>query len=307
MKKLIGMFLVTTILSCSSEDQALQTVDASNSASLSVLNGELLSFKDDESFIEEYNGLTKLKTGKELQDWISKKGHSSLLNVKKSNDELEDEWGNELTPSKINYSDALKAILNSESKVEIGGKVIWLNDLKFYQLLGNNENKNQEELKSLTGDLEVYGMISGLDSNGGVTGKVVPNANKSKEWAYGYNNGTRDKRIILILFNETIYLNGIVQSTKMFIRVFSEGKYCSFWKCRWNSEDDGKVTLNFWCNVNSPWIGSGGVVQLSDANNTVYAAVGSEGVPNFVVNGIATVTWVDSGIAKTWSQDLSWY
>lgn len=303
MKKLIGLFLVATVLSCSSEDQSLQTVDVTNSTSLSVLDGQLLSFKDDKTFIEEYNGLTKLKTGKELQDWISEKGHSSLLNVEKSNDELE----NELDRGETDYSDALKAILNSESKVKIAGKVIWLNDLKFYQLLGVNENKNQEQLKSLTDDLEVYGMISGLNNNGGVTGKAVPNANKSKEWAYGYNNGTRDKRIILILFNETIYLNGIVQSTKMFIKVLSEGRYCSVWKCRWNSEDGGKVTLNFWCNVNSPWIGSGGVVQLSDANNTAYAAVGSEGVPNFTVSGIATVTWVDNGKAKTWSQDLSWY
>jgi hypothetical protein len=303
MKKLIALFLVATLLSCSSEDQTIQSSDVSALTPLSVLDGKLLSFKNDESFIEEYNGLVELKTGKELQDWISKKGHSSFLNVKKSDKELE----GESDVVDANYSDALKAILNSESKVKIAGKVIWLNDFKFYKLLAKNENKKLDELISLTGDLEVYGSILGLNSDNNATGKAVPNANRSKDWGYGYNNGTRDKSISLSLFNETIYLNNVVQSTKMFIRVLSQGKYCSVWKCRWNSEDGGKVTLSFSCNVNYPWIGGGGTIQLSDANNTAYAAVGSDGVPNLIISGIATVTWVDNGYTKTWSQPLSWY
>lgn len=302
MKKLLLLLTTALFVSCSSEDQ-ITVKDSTTQNSLSTLDDKVLSFKDDKSFIQEYNDLTKLKTGKELQEWVSNKGHSSLLNLKKSEEDQE----SESDVRGANYSDALRAILNSDSKVKIGGKMIWLDDYKFYNLLANNENKSQAELRSLVASLEVYGSISGLDSNSSVTSRAIPNANRSKEWVYGYNNGRREKRVVLILFNETIYLNSVVQSTKMFVKVVSEGKYCSTWKCRWNSEDGGKVTLSLWYNSN--WVGGSGVSQLSDGNNTIMVSFGADWSPNFVINGLATVTWVDgqNGITKTWSQDLSWY
>lgn len=303
MKKLITLFLVATVLSCSSEDQTSQSSEVAASNALSVLDGKLLSFKDDQSFVKEYNGLAELKTGKKVQDWISGKGHSSFLNVKESDEEQQ----SESNTFKNNYSDAIKAILNSESKVKIGGKVIWLNDNKLYVLEGANETKSPEELKSLK-DLEVYGSISGTTSDKNITAREIPNANRSKEWSFGYNNGQRDKRIIMILFNETIYLNGVVQSTKMFIRVLSQGKYCSVWKCRWNSESGGNVTVGLWYNSN--WGNGQFTTQLSDANNSVMIASGYDWSPNFsILVGTATVTWVDgyNGITKNWPQDLSWY
>lgn len=302
MKKLIALFLVATVLSCSSEDQTNQSTDATTSNSLSVLDGKLLSFKDDESFIKEYNGLTGLKTGKELQNWISEKGHSSLLNIKKTEEELD----NETEASKDHYSDAIKAVFNSESKLKIGGKVVWLNDDKLYKLEGSNETKTPEELKSLT-KLEVYGSISGTITEKDLTARAIPNANRLKEWSTQYNNGQRDKAISIGLFNETIYLNGVVQSTKMFVKVLSLGRYCSIWKCRWNSENNGNVTVGLWYNSN--WGSGSFTTQLSDANNSVMIASGYDWSPNFAIDGTATVTWVDgyTGITKNWSQQLSWY
>ena len=305
MKKLIALFLVATIVSCSSEDQTSQSPDAAASNSLSVLDGKLLSFKDDESFIKEYNGLTELKTGKELQNWISEKGHSSLLNVKKTEEELDNET--ETEAPKDYYSDAIKAILNSESKLKIGGKVIWLNDDQLYKLEGSNETKSPEELK-LVKDLEIYGSVSGTTTQKDVTAKAIPNANRLKEWSYQYNNGQRDKVISMGLYNETIYLNGVVQSTKMFVKVLSLGKYCSIWKCRWNSENSGNVTLSLWFNSN--WGSGSFTTQLSDANNSVMIASGFDGSPNFSVDiSTAVVTWVDgyNGITKTWTTQLQWY
>ncbi|MET0945266.1 MAG: hypothetical protein ABWY22_07650 [Flavobacterium sp.] len=303
MKKLIALFLVATVLSCSSEDQTSQSPDTASN-SLSVLDGKLLSFKDDESFIKEYNGLTELKTGTKLQDWISEKGHPSLLNIKKTEEELD----NETEASKDYYSDAIKAILNSESKLKIGGKVIWLNDDKLYKLEGSNETKSPEELKLLK-KLEIYGRISGKITKKDVTSREIPNANRLKEWSTQYNNGQREKVISIGLFNETIYLNGVVQSTKMFVKVLSLGKYCSVWKCRWNSENNGNVTLGLWFNSN--WGNGNFTTQLSDANNSVMIASGYDWSPNFAFDGLptATVTWVDgyTGITKTWSQQLSWY
>lgn len=303
MKKLIALFLVATVLSCSSEDQTNQPTGVASNA-LSVLDGKLLSFKDDESFIKEYNDLTELKTGTKLQDWISQKGHSSLLNIKKTEEELD----SETDVSKDHYSDAIKAILNSESKFKIGGKVIWLNDDKLYKLEENTETKTPEELKLLK-NLDVYGSISGKITSRDVTSREIPNANRLKEWSTQYNNGQREKVISIGLFNETIYLNGVVQSTKMFVKVLSLGKYCSLWKCRWNSENNGNVTLSLWFNSN--WGSGNFTTQLSDANNSVMIASGYDWSPNFAFDGIATatVTWVDSytGITKSWSQQLSWY
>lgn len=325
MKKLITLFLVATVLSCNSEDQAIQTVNADTSSALSVLDGEMLSYKDDKSFVEEYSALTKLKSGDELRNWISKKGHPSLLEV--TNESLLDldDVGETHEVSKIIYSDALSAVLNNDSKVKINGKILWLNEQNFYVLDEANFDKASEQLKVLKSDLKVYGNVFGEEKSN-ATGRTIANANKAIGWEYGYRWGGRERKLTLVLFNETIYLNGDVKSTKMFLKAERLGRYCSTWKCRWNSDSGGTVFVKFtgaanW-QVNPVITGSYQVglgYELNDNANTVLFADGAFPGPvlgydsYFSVGGPLTATVFNDPVISfepantTWTQQLSWY
>lgn len=58
--------------------------------SFSKLNGKFLSFKDINSFSEEYSLLSEFKTIDELKKWISIKGHLSALDNPELVSELND-------------------------------------------------------------------------------------------------------------------------------------------------------------------------------------------------------------------------
>ena len=113
----------------------------------------------------------------------SEKGHSSLLSKVDTTEIVQDKMDN----TKVIYSDALKAILNSDSKFKIDGKVLWLNERNIYVLSGNNSEKSFEELKSQKGYLEIYGSISGSkqDKTENLTSRTISNANRSISWSHG--------------------------------------------------------------------------------------------------------------------------
>ncbi|MFH6987449.1 hypothetical protein ACHRVW_06875 [Flavobacterium collinsii] len=264
MKKLIAFFLVTMVLSCSTEDRENQNVAPSAVSSESVLDGKLLSFKDEESFVKEYSALTEFKTVKELQDWVSKKKHSSFLNLKETSLDKEDSI---FDTSKIIYSDAIKAIFNSESKVKINGNVIWLEGNKFYKLSGEDFDANVEELKQKEGELEEYGTLyNGIQSEKNKTSRVVmPVVNGATVY---YSNEAKGKRYNSVLFVESIGL-GASRVVKLFLKSTADYRSCSFWRCRWKNDASllRLVTINVPFTVgNCEWSSS---IQYGEVRNVV--------------------------------------
>ncbi|WP_289662644.1 hypothetical protein [Flavobacterium panacagri] len=325
MKKILAFFLMTALLSCSNEDQTIQSAEGLSANSLSVLDGTTLSFKDDKSFITEYNELTKLKTGEELQAWISKKKHSSLLNAINESVIDQEETLEDTEVSKYIYSNALSAIFNEDSKVKINGKTLWLNEQNLYELSSVDLNKTSEQLQVERSNLKIYGNVFGETKNN-ETGRSIINANKSKSWEYGFNWDGRERKIILTLFNETIYLNGDVYTTKMFLRAQRLGRYCSVWRCRWNSDAGGVVMVRFTGYTNwpiNPIFVEYYSYQLNDNANTIMLADGSRysGTPvmlpgpadYFAVSGTVTCSFTNvpaiqfQPAATTWTQDISWF
>lgn len=245
MKKLLVVLVAVVFASCS-QDQVETLNQEALETSLSVLDGGLLSYKDDASFIKEYSALSKLKTGKEVQSWISKKGHTSLLN---SIDESLVVQDSVFDKSKIIYSDAIKAIVNSDSKFKIDGKVIWLNEHTFYKLPEKDYIKNSQELKAVKGSLTTYGSITnGTKSNvadikkNSKTSIIIPTING---YSVSYSNwGPESKRYNLTIFNESILLNGIL-SSRMYVRTSVDYRSCSFWRCTWKFDGSTTRSLRF--------------------------------------------------------------
>jgi len=313
MKKLLLLFVAVIAGSCSSEDSS-PVIASSQTASLSVLDGNLLSYKDDASFIKEYSALAEYKTKEDLQSWISRKGHHPLLN---SSESIENYNDSIIDNTRIIYSDALKAIVNADSKFKVNGKVIWLYERNLFRLTEINQDKSPEELKFLKNDLEIFGNVLGSlpqkTKVGNLASRIVPNANRSKEWSKYYSAGGKDRRIILTLYNETIVLNGIISSSKMFLRCVKQGKYCSFWKCRWNDDLDPKNIYvyvafdpaNIWWSasgIDQNYYGITGVFSLMISD--LYINNGTADYNNYSLYGSVSVE-VDG--FPSWFQQLSWY
>lgn len=320
MKNLLVLLLAVVFASCS-QDQ-VESVNPELGASLSVLEGGLLSYKDDASFIKEYSKLSELKSKKEIQSWISQKGHASLLNALDSSEEIQDS----IIDETVVYSDALKAIVNIDSKFKLNGKIVWLNKRNLYLLSDKDFDKNSQELKTQIKDLKVYGSIlskSNFNDNSTISSRIIiPNENKSKEWGISYSLAGRDRRIRLILFNETIVLNNITSSSKMFIKCIKEGKYCSFWKCSWNQEYEPiTLDLGIISIVGSNWVVNpslyyyGNRTFVSANNSTILIASAQFGSQytapgNFSINTFASVITLNgsSPIQYIWNNiSISWY
>lgn len=317
MKKLIALFLVATVLSCSNEDQN------QNEASLavtsgSVLDGKVLSFKNEESFVKEYSDLAALNKD-ELQSWISSKKLVSLMNAPA---DLSDMEGEVLSESRIIYSDALKSVLNNESKVKIAGKVLWLNERSFYLLSENEVDKKSEELLLIKDKLEVYGRLLSVSESGkGLTSRyVLPNENRIKTFATAEINVSGSRlRHVIDLYNETIILNDAIQTSKMFVRSILQYRSCStIGGCKWKEAMNSRMIASNFCTSCAPlaWdslsnfgttSGVSGTQTYLIANwrfiGTPYAP--SAWYPNFVVSGPVTCNVI--GTTGSFSTDLSWY
>lgn len=241
MKKLILFFVMLATISCSNDDQAESTDTSISNLSSSVFDGKMLSFKNDESFIKEYSEISEMKTSKDVQNWISKKGHPSLLNSFNKSDVDQD---NIFDKSKIIYSDAIKAILDSNYKVKINGNVIWLSGNKFYKLSDKDFDIDSKDLELRKSELEVYGTFDNeIQSEKNITNKVViPVTNGA---TVHYSNEADGKRYNSILFVESIGL-GASRTVKLFLKSTCDYRSCSFWRCTWKSDGGLQrvVTIN---------------------------------------------------------------
>lgn len=236
MKKLLLSLLFIAFLSCTPEQNSIQNAEVQNA--LSILDGDLLSFKDEASFIKEYTALSEMKTSAEIQKWILTKKHLSLLNS--SSDSLEMQ-NDSISNSRIIYSDAIKAIFNSESKIKIGGKTIWIDGSNFYLLSPNDVNKNSKSLSQTKDKFFVFGQLQSLGSNNSLSNRnVIPNENRIKTFITEENQfdvpGMRLRHII-DLFNETIVFNNQINSSKMYLRSTLQYRSCSAWRCTWKTEN----------------------------------------------------------------------
>ncbi|MFB9108292.1 hypothetical protein [Flavobacterium gyeonganense] len=282
--------------------------------SSSVLDGRMLSFKDEESFIKEYSGVSEMKSSKEVQNWISKKGLESLLNNSDDSNEMEEEV---LSDTRIIYSDALKAILNDESKVKIGGKTIWLNERNFYVLSEKEQNKNSKELGLIKDELEIYGkLLSYMGSEKTLTSRdVIPNENRAKTFINGegeFNVPGVRLRHVLDLFNETIVVNNQIQSSKMYLRFTMQYRSCSTWRCTWKTENSTLrdyssgyvVANNITWNTQHPYVYGGFTGSQTYLFSTwIGSYILANPYQNFSVSGK-----IQFQMADGWHEiEISWY
>jgi hypothetical protein len=239
MKKLIALFVLLATISCSNEDQTESNNAPASNLSSSVFDGKMLSFKNDESFIKEYSEISEMKTSKDVQNWISNKGLESLLNNSDDSNEMEEDV---LSDSRIIYSDALKAVLNYDSKVKINEKIIWLNERNFYLLSQEEASKSSKELSLIKENFEIYGkLLNYAGSKNVLTSRdVIPNENRTKTFINGegeFNFSGVRLRHVLDLFNETIVVNNQIQSSKMYLRCVMQYRSCSTWTCSWKTDN----------------------------------------------------------------------
>lgn len=276
MKKLFVLLVAVVFVSCS-EDQ-LEPIITSAETSLSVLDGKMLSFKDDKSFIKEYSQLSELKSTKEIQGWISKKGHDALLNYSDPSEGIQDSI---IDNTRIIYSDALKAVLNSDSKIKVNGKVIWLNEITFYELSAKDNDKKNQDLILIKNDLEVYGNLlnkSNLNKKsiiGSAYRGVIPNENSSKTYVVTSSRG----RHVIDLYNETIVLNDQIASSKMFLGFTPQYRSCSFWRCTWKTENS------------EPWRVYTGNLSTTMNEWTMISYNTISGTPFYGQNTFLIATW----------------
>nr|WP_315158943.1 hypothetical protein [uncultured Flavobacterium sp.] len=245
MKKLFIALVAIVFVSCTQDQNESVTPVATTTSS--VLDG-IVTFKDEKSFVKEYSELSKMSSS-ELQKWISAKKVNSLLNSSSDSLVMQEE---NLSNSRIIYSDALKAILNNESKVKIGENVLWLEESKFYLLTENDLNKTTVELKSRKDKLKSFGQVSSLSNlNKKLSGReVIPNENRVKTFVTAEQtlNGSR-LRLVVDLFNETIVLNNQISSSKMFLRSTLQYRSCSTFKCSWKQANNAREinAYNLFC------------------------------------------------------------
>jgi hypothetical protein len=316
MKKLIVLFLAATVLSCSSEDHGNQEVVSSVETSAPILEGKVLSFKNEKSFVKEYSELSTLNK-EQLQNWISDKKVIALLNTSSDSLAMQEDV---IPQARLIYSDALKSILNAESKVKIGGKTLWLNERSFYLLQESEVNKSSRELIDVKDKLEVYGQLLGMSDPGKkITGKgLIPNENMSKTFISAEMGvyGTRHRHVVDI-FNETIYFNGGVQTSKMYLRSTMQYRSCSSLRCTWKENFNARtLTTNFHCAACEQV--SGRYVWSLKSNIPTTEVTGSQTyllaewqfvVPlanphwNFAISGSITCTVVEHPMPV----DVSWY
>lgn len=323
MKKIVLLLSIVVFISCSKEE--IESKSLASVSGESVLEGNLLRFKDDESFIAEYTALSQMKDSNERQNWIAKKGLvESLLNVSNKSIEMEDD--DSIPNKKIIYSESLKVILNSDYKLKIGNTSLWLNERNFYVLPEKDLDKKSEELVLLKNNFKVYGELLSYSGGGNITNKnsftsrevPIPNENRSKTFIVDLPSS---KRFVLDLYNQTILLHSSsISSSEMWLRGTLQYKSCSFWRCRWKTDT---TTLWQFSNINLastvgnynsyPW-------QFSVINSNVnrrdenYALLATYGyLPpfnrdvriNFQVTGTVTFKYVSS--PTLYPITLSWY
>jgi hypothetical protein len=135
----------------------------------------------------------------------------------------------------------------------------------------------------------------------------IPNENRAISWTVDFPDW---HRVIVTLYNETIYLNNGKLSSKMFLKYNKQYRSCSMWMCQWKNEVKSRflaqhanlqIKPGAWSAliedqvsaVSSPIV----TQQISEWKGTPYAML------NFSVNGPVMLTYKN----KTNFKQLYWY
>ena len=315
MKKLLTLFLGLTILSCSSEDQESEKANSLKGASESVLDGKVLSFQSEESFVREYSYLATLNKD-ELQKWISSKGVVSLLNTTDNSLGIEEDV---ISESRVVYSAALESILNAESKLKIAGKVLWLNERSFYLLSENETILSVKELVERKSELEKFGeLLSISGASKSLTGRMVlPNENRVKTFASAEMNVSGSRlRHVVDLYNETILLNGSILTSEMFLRSTLQYRSCStLGGCKWKEAFNPRYLRSNFIGGDTEGVWTVGNIYTSSTvtgTQTYHVGHWTFKIPthsnsNFVISGPITCSLDIPFPTPEVSVDISWY
>lgn len=315
MKKLLTLFLGLTILSCSSEDQESEKANSLKGTSESVLDGKVLSFQSEESFVREYSYLATLNKD-ELQKWISSKGVVSLLNTTDNSLGIEEDV---ISESRVVYSAALESILNAESKLKIAGKVLWLNERSFYLLSENETILSVKELIERKSELEKFGeLLSISGASKSLTGRMVlPNENRVKTFASAEMNVSGSRlRHVVDLYNETILLNGSILTSEMFLRSTLQYRSCStLGGCKWKEAFNPRYLRSNFIGGDAVGVWTvGNIYTSSTVTGTQTYHVGhwtfktpTHSNSNFVISGPITCSLDIPFPTPEVSVDISWY
>ncbi len=189
-------------------------------------DGEILTFENEKDFISFYNLLSSLDQS-DFQDFLRiKDGNNSSL-FRNLSEEVEKEMetnNNKIlevkNSEKLFVSEYFSTIFNYDNEVIIAKKTVSITESG--DLLSHDRDENK---LSVLGNIINYNNQNLAKRSG---------ANSSQSW--GLSTG-RGRRVILTFFNETIYINNQVSSSKVFYRIHQQRESCSFWRCTW--KDDG--------------------------------------------------------------------
>lgn len=229
MKKLMLLTLLTLfIVGCSKEELNDDPSSLIEDASLNFkqvlkekYDGEIFKFKDTEDFTNFYN-LLSVASVEEFEEYlVLKNGNNSSFYRSQIHDEEEviegEEDGLKITEGDFMISEFMSTIFNFENEIIIANKKIKLDksgnfiDMQENDVIGSVRNSIMQEESS---DNKAY------------------NVNYSKSW----RRTDGSKRFYLYIFNETVYINGALSTSKVFYRVKQKRKSCSFWRCKWKND-----------------------------------------------------------------------
>lgn len=231
MRKLILVLLMAIfIFSCSNDnlnDNIVGDVVESSPDIMQLVqekyDGEIFRFDDNEDFVNFYNMLSNTSI-EEFEKFLSVKdeNNSSFYNDQFREEETDenDEDGLRIFEGDFIISQFISTIFNNENKIIISDKTILLDqsgdfiDIKSKEIIGYLANSLSEKTEYENSVQNRY------------------NVNYTKTWLR--TDGS--KRVWLDIFNETIYINNIVSSSKVYYKISQQYKSCSFWRCTWKND-----------------------------------------------------------------------
>jgi len=219
----IFIMMLIAALSCTNE-----------SIKVDALKTDRLVFSSDEEFSKTYQLLAKMSTKAEQEQWAKDKNHSTLLNSQ--------------DPAIVDYSEALKTILNSDYEFQIGDNTIWFNKGNLYSF-SKDQLLNLPELKKNTENYTPYGSVKSLQIESKNNNKTARTEDIGLGWGKldarnqypftqhhyqpcgGTNrslNGTR--KYVHEIYDETITLPGPgpVRTSNLYLRIKLEYKGSSW-------------------------------------------------------------------------------
>ncbi|WP_396150797.1 hypothetical protein [Flavobacterium sp.] len=271
MKKIIGLLTISlSLLSCSNDNEEFNQEESNLNLKETILekyDGKIFRFNDNDDFLKFYNDLSNLNP-KEFNDFLLiKNDNNSIYYRNLSNEEeiVDEETSNEgkvekKSNTEIVLSEYISTIFNYDNNIMIGNDVIFLNEKG--ELISTSKN-------------EIIGSLHNSSLSNNELNRH--NVNYTKSWTI--TNGS--KRVTLSIFNESLYINNALSSSKIFYRVHQQYKSCSFWRCTWKNDDiSAQLSPNLSMSGTCQWTNNG-----INGFEFISSAVFTKNISNYVFVG----------------------